>query len=211
MKLNKPGYEILTDIKGIDFLKFIELAARVCYKSEDRIGEGTDIIITKMLLDNDHLAMIEHAPNIAVKFTANRGFTHEIVRMRLASFAQTSTRYVNYSKGKFGSEITICFPDYIENLPIEAKEIFINKWGGCQDGYMELVNVHKVAPQIARDILPIGIEADIIVTTNLREWLHIMKLRTDNTVHPIMHEVMRPLLREFQENIPVIFDGVYYE
>ena len=113
MKTTKPGYEILTNIKGTDFLKQIEIAARTCYKSEGLICEGSDVTLTKKLLQRKHEAMIEHAPNISVKFTANRGFTHEIVRMRLASFGQESTRYVNYSKDKFGNEITVCVPDYI--------------------------------------------------------------------------------------------------
>jgi len=211
MRIGKPSYEIMTDIENTDFLKFIEIAARSCYKSEDKIEEGSDIKMAKMLMRNNHTAMIEHAPNIAVKFTANRGFTHEIVRMRIASFAQTSTRYVNYNRDKFGNEIAVCLPDYIKNLPSEARNVFLDSWKYSQDSYMELVNDYNVAPQIARDVLPIGIEADIIVTTNLREWLHIMNLRTADVAHPIMHELMRPLLKEFQEHIPVIFDGVSYE
>ena len=211
MNITKPSYEILTDLKKTNFLENIEIAARACYKSEDKIKDGSAEQIVKMLVDKGHMAMIEHAPSISVKFTSNRGFTHEIVRMRLASFAQTSTRYVNYSREKFGSSISVCMPDYIERQSEEVKKIFIDTWGCCQDNYMKLTVDHKIPAQIARDLLPIGIEADIIVTCNLREWKHILELRTANVAHPIMHEIMRPLLNEFQENIPVIFDGVCYE
>ena len=210
MKTVKPSYEILTDIKNTNFTKQIELASRTCYKSEGRIEEGSDIKLIKKILKRNHEAMIEHAPNISVKFTANRGFTHEIVRMRLASFGQESTRYVNYSKEKFGSEITVCVPDYIENLGTVVKQEFLDAWEHAQNVYMRQINVNKVPAQIARDVLPIGIKADIVVTSNIRHWRHMMKLRTEDVAHPIMHEVMRPLLKDFQDNIPLLFDDITY-
>jgi thymidylate synthase (FAD) len=210
MKLIEPGYEILTDIKSTNFTKQIEIAARTCYKSEGNIEEGSDIKLLKKLLKRNHEAMIEHAPNISVKFTANRGFTHEIVRMRLASFGQESTRYVNYSKDKHGAEINVCLPDYIKNLGKEAQAIFELSWIKSQNDYLNLVNNHKVPAQIARDVLPIGVKADIVVTSNVRHWRHMLKLRTEDVAHPIMHELMRPLLKEFQEAIPILFDDITY-
>ena len=209
MKTVKPSYEILTDIKGTNFLKQIEIAARTCYKSEGLICEGSDVKITKKLLKRKHEAMIEHAPNISVKITANRGFTHEIVRMRLASFGQESTRYVNYSQDKYGNEITVCLPDYISSLDSVSIDLFLRGWEDAQNYYMQLIK-RGVKAQIARDVLPIGIKADIVVTSNIRHWRHIFKLRTANEAHPIMHEIMRPLLKEFKEEIPILFDDINY-
>jgi len=120
-----------------------------------------------------------------------------------------STRYVNYSKEKFGNEISVIIPDYIENLGQEAKDIFLSSWESSQNNYMKLIGM-GVKAQVARDVLPIGIKADIVVTTNIREWRHIMDLRTADVAHPIMHELMRPLLKEFQESIPLLFDDIEY-
>lgn len=207
MKTIKPGYKILTDLKGTNFLSQIEIAARTCYKSEGLICEGSDTRLIKKLLHSQHEAMIEHAPNISVMFTANRGFTHEIVRMRLASFGQESTRYVNYSKEKFGNEITVCVPEYIKATGYEY--LFLESWIKAQDYYMRLIEA-GVKAQIARDVLPIGIKADIVVTSNVRHWRHMLKLRTEKVAHPIMHELMRPLLKEFQEAIPILFDDITF-
>ena len=207
MKKVKPSYEILTDLEGTEFLKQIEIAARVCYKSEGMICEGSDARLIAKLLERRHEAMIEHAPNISVMFTANRGFTHEIVRMRLASFGQESTRFVNYSKEKYGSEITVCIPAYIKESGFEY--IFLEAWQKAQECYMRLIQA-GVKAQIARDVLPIGVKADIVVTSNVRHWRHMLRLRTEKVAHPIMHEVMRPLLKDFQEAIPVLFDDIKY-
>jgi len=209
MKTVSPLYVILTDIKSTAFLKQIEIAARTCYKSEGLICEGSDEKLVKKLLYRKHEAMIEHAPNISVKFTANRGFTHEIVRMRLASFAQESTRYVNYSKNQFGNEITVCVPDYIKKLGADKMRLFEIAWRCSQNCYMSLVD-SGVPAQIARDVLPIGVKADIVVTSNIRHWRHMLRLRTEKVAHPIMHELMRPLLKDFQEAIPVLFDDIKF-
>ena len=211
MKTVKPSYDIIDDIKNIDFLKRIELIARTCYKSEDKIKEGSaERLVKSLLLHNPpHLAMIEHGQRISVKFTANRGFSHEIVRMRLASFAQESTRYVNYSKDKFGNEITVCLPQYIHDLKWSDKCIVLDAWEKAENYYMALIK-SGVKAQIARDVLPIGIKTDIVVTSNITHWRHIFKLRVDKAAHPIMHELMRPLLKEFQDNIPILFDDIKY-
>ena len=129
--------------------------------------------------------MIEHGPNISVMLTANRGFTHEIVRMRLASFGQESTRYVNYSQDKYGNEITVCLPNYISMLDTASIDLFVRGWEIAQNYYMQLIE-NGVKSQIARDILPIGIKADIVVTSNIRHWRNIFKLLTANNAHPIM-------------------------
>ena len=113
MQIVKPSFEILTPISenGIAELKHIERIGRVCYKSEDRITEDGESAkkFVKMLIDHSHEAMLEHG-SISVLFTVDRGVTHEMVRHRIASFAQESSRYCNYSLGKFGNEITVVLP-----------------------------------------------------------------------------------------------------
>ena len=111
MKIVEQSVEFLTPINGEEILKFIELCARTCYKSEDLITSDSAKKLITTLIKNDHTAMLEHH-NLSVKVTCDRGVSHEIVRHRLASYAQESTRYVNYSKDKFGKEITVIKPSF---------------------------------------------------------------------------------------------------
>lgn len=139
---------------------------------------------------------------LSVKFTVDRGVTHELVRMRDCSFAQESTRYCNYSKGKFGNEITVIKPCFWN----EDTEVF-NEWKmGCEESeksYFILLN-EGATPQEARDVLPTSVKADIIMTTNIREWVHILELRALGTTgkpHPQMEEVMIPLAKELASGL----------
>lgn len=209
MKIIKPFATILTDISngGIKELQFIEQAARTCYKSEDRItqdGESAKRLI-KRLISSGHEAMLEHS-SLSVKFVVDRGVSHEIVRHRLFSFAQESTRYCNYSKGKFGSELTFiepCFWDEDSN--------FYLMWKLCcmeaEKDYIRFID-DGATPQEARAVLPNSLATEIVVTGNYREWRHFLKLRTDKAAHPQMREVTIPLLKELQQSIPIIFDDI---
>lgn len=139
---------------------------------------------------------------LSVKFTVDRGVTHELVRMRDCSFAQESTRYCNYSKGKFGNEITVIKPCFWN----EDTEVF-NEWKmGCEESeksYFILLN-EGATPQEARDVLPTSVKADIIMTTNIREWVHILELRALGTTgkpHPQMEEIMIPLAKELASGL----------
>lgn len=209
MKIIKPYYIILSDISegGIKELQFIEQAARTCYKSEDKItddGESAKALV-KRLIKSGHEAMLEHS-SLSVKFVVDRGISHEIVRHRLFSFAQESTRYCNYSNGKFGSELTFikpCFWDEDSN--------FCMMWKACcmksEKDYIRFIN-DGATPQEARAALPNSLATEIVVTGNYREWRHFLKLRTDKAAHPQMREVTIPLLKELQQRIPIIFDGI---
>jgi len=205
MKYVKPSYEILSNLNGLG--QAIELAGRLCYKSEDKITNLSYLRFCEMLIQRGHEAMLEHAPNISVKFIANRGFMSEITRHRLSSFAAESTRYCDYSKDKFGNELTFCLPNYIS---MEVIDKYMNTCSILEEEYLSLIKA-GVSPQIARDILPIGVKAEIIVTANVREWRHILRLRTANGAHPIMHELMRPLLEELQVKVPVLFGDIDWE
>lgn len=293
--------------------ELIEKVARVCYKSEDRIGEGTADRMVKMLIDRGHHAMLEHAsiafvmsreeymdiqgesirfeeeqinnyknylrwtsfPNyvisgnmrawksfldtyryqygeldrnylnyiahcepdilsepdnsydcceecfrelsvnslspeqrlvhedVTVKFTVDRGISHEIVRHRDASFAQESTRYCNYSKDKFGNEITcIDFSDYIPQKYLKDDTSDLLKKIDWLYGYLTRSDIK---PQISRNILPNCLKTEIVMTANLREWRHFLELRTDKAAHPQMREVTIPLNEYFKEKYPIIF------
>lgn len=221
MNIMKPNFEILTPISdgGIEELKHIERIGRVCYKSEDKISEDGETAkkFVKMLIDRGHEAMIEHS-SLSVKFTVDRGVSHELVRHRIASFAQESTRYVNYSLDKFGNEINVI--DINGGIKLDAKmngmpdsiiDVILHEWiEAMQDAekhYMRMIEL-GATPQIARSVLPNSTKTEITITANYREWRNFFKLRTAPTAHPSMREVAIPLLKELKNRLPIIFDDI---
>lgn len=215
MKIIKPSYEILTPISdgGIKELQHIEKIGRVCYKSEDRItddGESAKKFV-KMLISNGHEAMIEHS-SLSVKFVVDRGVSHELVRHRIASFAQESTRYCNYSKDKFGNEITVILPCFFDTgMGILSNSLVYQEWKlACECAEERYFNLLKMGatPQQARTVLPNSLKTEITITANYREWRNFFKLRTAEASHPQMREVTIPLLKELKTLIPIIFDDI---
>ena len=205
MKIINARYEILDKIDGMEVLKKIERVARTCYKSEDYIKEGSAERLVKSLIDRGHEAMLEHY-SFSVKFVCDRGVSHEIVRHRVASFAQESTRYCNYSKDKFGNELTFIRPCFWGEYSHE----YISWCEAMRDTeikYFELLKLRST-PEQARSILPNSIKTEVVMTANLREWRHFLKLRTAQAAHPQMRELTIPLLKELKEKIPVIFDDI---
>ena len=219
MSILKPQHVIIgkDQIEGHKILKHIEKIARTCYKSEDLINDESAEKMIKKLIKMNHLAMIEHA-SVSVLFTCDRGVTHEIVRHRVASYAQESTRYVNYSKDKFGNEIGyidiaggIALDTKMKDLPVETIDAIISEWNqACIDAekhYMKMLEL-GATPQIARSVLNNSTKSDINVTMNLREWRHFFELRCDTPAHPQMRELVIPLLKEMSEVIPIVFDDL---
>lgn len=209
MRIIQAGYEILTPISegGLAELQHIERIARTCYKSEDMItddGESARKMVA-MLIRRGHFAMIEHS-SLAVKFVVDRGVSHELVRHRIASFAQESTRYCNYSKDKFGKGITFIKPFFFAEDTQAYKE-WLCAMEHAEQQYMSLVN-SGVLPQEARSVLPNSTKTEIVLTANYREWRNFFILRTDKAAHPQMREVTVPLLGELKKRIPVIFDDL---
>ncbi|UYP45373.1 Flavin-dependent thymidylate synthase [Candidatus Lokiarchaeum ossiferum] len=185
----------------------IELAARTCYKSEDLIQLGSGERLVRGLVSRGHWAMIEFGGMFTVRFFCDRGFSHEIVRHRMCSFAQESTRYCDYTKGKFGKEITVIAPPgHLKHS--QAYQDWLDGMKRAETAYIALRD-QKFKPQIARANLPISIKTEICVATNLREWFHIFELRCAPTAHPSMRQLMIPLLDEFHEVIPFIFDTLW--
>ena len=213
MQVIKAGYEIMDPLNGAEILKKIEKVARVCYKSEDKITEGSAEKMVRALVKSNHLAMLEHF-SFSVKFIVDRGVSHEIVRHRVASFAQESTRYCNY--GTKGGEITVIEPCYldIDAVNTEHWNKKYTAWeSACmeaEDSYLMMLDAGST-PQEARAVLPTSLKTEIVMTANLREWRHFFSLRACGSTgkpHPQMLEVAVPLLKELKELIPVVFDDL---
>lgn len=195
-------------------LEMIEKVARTCYQTHEKTGQDSAQRMVKMLIESGHHAMLEFGGWIAVRFISNRGFTHEQVRMRLTSDAQESTRWCNYSKKKFGSHITCIDPASVlamTKLSVEdqawAKGEMVESWLRDEETYLRLT-ARGVPAEIARDVLPIGLKAELNVGADVREWRHIVTMRTSGRAHPRMRELMRPLLAEFRHRTPILFDDV---
>lgn len=221
MNVMKASFEILTPISegGINELKHIERIGRVCYKSEGNITEDGESAkkFVKMLINRGHEAMIEHS-SLSVKFTVDRGVSHELVRHRIASFAQESTRYVNYSLDKFGNEINVIdinnginLDGKMKNMDSDTIAAIIEEWSvaieDAEKHYMKMMDL-GATPQIARSVLPNSTKTEITITANYREWRNFFKLRVPVTAHPQMREVTIPLLKELKVLLPVIFEDI---
>lgn len=207
MRIIKPSAEILDEINGEDVLKRIEKIGRVCYKSEERItGDSASTFIAN-ILKRGHESVIEHE-KVSVRFICDRGVSHEIVRHRIASFSQESTRYCNYYNEKFGNELTLIKPFFWKEDSREYK-LWLDTMQAIENAYINLIEAGN-QPQQARSILPNSLKTEIVVTMNLREWRHFFRLRTAQAAHPQMREVACPLLKEFQKKIPIVFDDIKF-
>ena len=158
------------------------------------------------IVKSGHESVIEHA-SATVRFVCDRGVTHELVRHRLASYSQESTRYANYAQDRFGSEITVIRPCFWrEGSPEYA--IWLAAMESAERTYLALVQA-GAKPQEARSVLPNSLKTEIVMTANMREWRHVFRLRCDAPAHPQIREVMLPLLGEFHERLPVLFTDLF--
>lgn len=205
MKIISPTFEIMTPLCGEEILKSIEKIGRVCYKSEARITEDSARQFIQNIIKRGHESVVEHC-SVTVKITCDRGVSHEIVRHRLASYSQESTRYCNYSSGKFGNELTVIRP-YFWNESEEKYRVWQRSMEDAEKAYLALIEL-GATPQEARSVLPNSLKTEIIVTMNLREWRHFFGLRAEQHAHPQMREIAVPMLKEFQKQIPIVFDDL---
>jgi len=205
MKVIDPYYRILSPISAREILNDLERWGRVCYKSEEKITPDSAPRFLKSIIKSGHHSVIEHK-SISVKFVCDRGITHEIVRHRLASYSQESTRYCNYTWDGFGKEITVIRPFFfLENT--RKFQAWLHAMKTCEEQYFKLIEL-GAKPQEARGVLPNALKTEIVVTANLREWRHILTLRTSAKAHPQIRQIMEPLLNELKQKIPVIFDDI---
>lgn len=201
MKVIKPYIEVLDCPEGLDILKLIELCGRVCYKSEDKITEDSAQRFVRSVIKSGHESVLEHA-KITVRVVCDRGISHEIVRHRLASYSQESSRYVRYT-----GEMIFIKPCFWEEGSKEY-EVWYNSMKNAEETYIFLVNGLKCKPEEARDILPNSLKTEIIMTMNLREWRHFFKLRLSNRAHPQMREVAQLIFDELHGRVPIVFDDI---
>lgn len=206
MNIVQP-YAKLMDVQdrtdGIQLLKKIEWCGRISHRSEEaQTPDSWDRFIRAVVLGHGDWSIVEHA-SASVDMLVDRGITHEIVRHRLFSFTQESTRFVNYEKKMPPS--FICPFDEISD------KTFIGHWSEaiakCEEVYQDLIRLGE-KPQIARSVFPNALASRIIVTGNLRNWRHFFMMRTTKEAHPQMRQVTIPLLAQFQERIPILFEDI---
>ena len=212
MHIITPCIEIIDAPDYGMMLKKIERIGRVCYKSEDKIKADSAEGFIRGIIKRGHESVIEHE-NITVKVTCDRGVTHEIVRHRLASYSQESTRYCNYTDGKFGSQITVIDPRYGFGWDL-TKEDDLNKWkvwnkamDAAEWSYRQMLK-YGATPQEARTVLPNSLKTELVMTMNLREWRHFIRLRSSPAAHPQMQEAANLIAEVFTLYYPAFFDDL---
>lgn len=208
MKIINADVQFISPIDGAMILKHLEECGRVCYKSEDKITEGSADKFIQGIVKRGHEAVIEHF-SFTVKFICDRGVSHEIVRHRLASYCQESTRYCNYSKEGFGSEITVIRPCFL-TPNTDGWMLWEEGCLAAEQAYFNLLNYGCTA-QEARSVLPNSLKTEVVMTADIREWRHFLKLRCSKAAHPQMREVALKLLDMVHAKIPVLFDDIWSE
>lgn len=203
MEIQKPSFVIEDKVDGRKILRNLERYGRLCYKSENRITQRSARKFVATLLKSGHESVIEHE-KVTVRIICDRGVTHEIVRHRLASYSQESTRYCNY-KSQGVKVIEPLF--YLGEENRTKYDEWVAAMLDAERHYLRLLELGST-PQEARSVLPNSLKTEIVITYNLREWRHFFKLRCSKRAHPQMREITLPLLAEFQQRIPVIFDGI---
>lgn len=201
-----------------DALQLIEAAGRTCYKSEARITEESARPFVKMLIDRGHEAMLEHA-HMTVRFICDRGVSHELVRHRIASFAQESTRYCNYGRGE-GHVTFIITPwwdvepgegaeeqDFKINPPSNGTRVWLRAMLSAEQDYLAMLR-GGLKPEQARAVLPNSLKTEVVVTANFREWRHFFKLRCAPAAHPQMRQVAQLLHVAARLCVPEVFEGL---
>lgn len=206
MKIIEPSVELVRDFDGEEVMKFIESCGRVCYRSENNSTADSAKTFIKNIIKRGHESVLEHF-SCTFKIVCDRGVMAELTRHRLASFSIESTRYCDYTSDKFGGELNfICpFEDITDNP--NAYEFWRDSCKNAEENYKNLRSF-GVTPEIARSILPNSLATTIVMTANLREWRHILKLRTAKDAHPQMRHVANMILDILKEKLPVVFEGI---
>ena len=206
MRLVEPWIKV-ENFDGVKIMKRIERACRTCYRSEDKISEESYKNLLTNCLNRGHESVLEHE-KITVRIYSDIGTYKDLTRHRFASFSVESTRYCSYNKDKYGNEIAVVNPVYIED-----KEVFETWKKAIEDmekAYMKMKEL-GASTDMCREVLPHSTAAEYTMTANIREWKHILELRTTNHVHPAIRQVLIPLLLLFKEQMPEIFGDIEYD
>lgn len=205
MKIIEPSVELINPIPYELALNTVEIAGRTCYQSEDKITDGSAEALIRRIIKRGHESVLEHV-SVTARFICDRGVSHEIVRHRIGAYSQESTRYCNYSNGKFGREITVIRPYFWpqSSAAYYAWHMVCEK---SESAYMDLIHAGELA-QRARSVLPNSLKTALIVTYNLREWRHFIRLRCAPDAHPQMQQVAKMAQKLLTERYPVFFEDL---
>lgn len=205
MKILKPSVEFVTPVNGEIVLQRLEECGRVCYKSEDKITDGSAEKFIRGIIKSGHEAVLEHC-SFTVKWIVDRGISHELVRHRIAAYCQESTRYCNYGKDRFENEIAVIEPFYL-NKGTNGYQTWYEACIAAEKAYFELLEF-GCTPQEARAVLPTCLKTEVVMTADIREWRHFFRLRCSKAAHPQMREIALQLLDMCCERMPVLFEDV---
>lgn len=215
MKVIQPQAYIESNISEDDAIMLIERAGRVCYKSENKIKRDSAETFIRGILKRGHESVIEHV-SVTVRVICDRGVSHEIVRHRIASYSQESTRYCNYADDKFGNEITVIAPYFFENNKFIVDDgsddrylysVWYNSCKEAEEAYNILIS-NGASPQEARSVLPNSLKTEMFITMNLREWRHFFRLRCSHAAHPQMRQIANMILNQFKQRFPLFVEDV---
>jgi|SRR5215831_7180042 len=212
MKIIEPSAHIIHPVDGIESLRTIESMARISHKSENRQTENSwERFIETVVIQHGDWSVTEHV-SVKVLIRTDRGITHELVRHRLFSFTQESTRFVNGRKS---------YPDGLEFIkPLKIGEgtvmdpaginydIWEESVRNSEEQYFKLLDL-GVRPQEARSVLPNALASTIVMTGNLRSWRWFFLARTTMEAHPDMRRITIPLLLEFKEKFPLLYEDIH--
>lgn len=205
MKIIEPYVQIEDEIDGDKIILNLEKFGRTCYKSNEKIKDNESKKFISFLLKKGHESVLEHE-KVSVRIICDRGISHQIVRHRIGSYSQESTRFCNYSSDKFNNEITFIKPCFWEE-GTTVYDIWFKSIKNSENAYFDLIN-NGATPEQARSVLPNSLKTEIVVTYNLRQWRHFLKQRTAEISHPQMREIAIELLKIFKSKIPIIFDDI---
>ena len=206
MKVVEP-YIVVEKFDGIKIMKRIERACRTCYRSEGKITEDSYKKLLKNCITRGHESVLEHE-KITVRMFCDIGVYKDLTRHRFASFSIESTRYCSYDKDKYGNEIKFINPVYIEDKKVY--ELWQKTMQEIEKNYIEMKKLGATT-DMCREVLPHSTAAEYTMTANIREWKHIFSLRANNHVHPSIRQIMIPLLKYFQKEMPEIFEDIEYD
>ncbi len=205
MQIVKPWVEV-PEIDGIKIMKTLERAAKQCYRTQGNIKDDSYDHFLRNCISRGHESVLEHE-KVTVRLYGDIGSYKDLTRHRIASFSVESTRYCNYSKSKFGNEIS-----FIEPCNIDDPEL-LEEWKQCMQNIENTYNSMAkkgCIPDELRLLLPHSTAAEYVMTANIREWRHILSLRADKHTHPSIQQLMIPLLLYFKEKMPALFDEIPY-